>query len=116
MAVAAAVRAREIDGRVPTGWYTEDFTWAELSTLRATERLGGVRHAGVSDPDQFHLVRVHVDAVDQDQKGQKPGQLRTGIQVPGHGQGNHDTGRSRQTLDESDYDQFPDGNTRRTKD
>ena len=33
---------REVDGAALTGWFTEDFTWAELSTLRARERLGGV--------------------------------------------------------------------------
>ncbi len=32
-----------IDGREVTGWFTEDFTLAELKTLRAKERLPGVR-------------------------------------------------------------------------
>ena len=32
-----------IDGVETTGWFTEDFTLAELRTLRATERLPGVR-------------------------------------------------------------------------
>ena len=32
-----------IDGVAVTGWFTEDFTLAELRTLRATERLPGVR-------------------------------------------------------------------------
>ena len=36
---------REVDGAALTGWFTEDFTWAELSTLRARERLGA-RQAG----------------------------------------------------------------------
>jgi glycerophosphoryl diester phosphodiesterase len=30
---------KTIDGKKLTSWFTEDFTWAELSTLRATERL-----------------------------------------------------------------------------
>ncbi|NYD58075.1 glycerophosphoryl diester phosphodiesterase [Nocardioides marinisabuli] len=34
---------RTIDGRETTGWFTEDFTLAELRTLRAVERLPGVR-------------------------------------------------------------------------
>jgi glycerophosphoryl diester phosphodiesterase len=34
---------KEIDGVVLTGWFTEDFTWDELSTLRARERLGSLR-------------------------------------------------------------------------
>jgi glycerophosphoryl diester phosphodiesterase len=33
---------RTIDGAELTGWFTEDFTWSELATLRACERL---RHA-----------------------------------------------------------------------
>ncbi|MDH2427541.1 glycerophosphodiester phosphodiesterase [Sphaerisporangium sp. TRM90804] len=32
-----------IDGRTLTGWFTEDFTLAELNTLRAVERLPGLR-------------------------------------------------------------------------
>jgi len=32
-----------IEGLATTGWFTEDFTLAELRTLRATERLPGVR-------------------------------------------------------------------------
>ena len=32
-----------IDGREVTGWFTEDFTWKELRTLRAEERLPAVR-------------------------------------------------------------------------
>jgi glycerophosphoryl diester phosphodiesterase len=30
---------KTIDGKRLTGWFTEDFTWQELSTLRCTERL-----------------------------------------------------------------------------
>ena len=32
-----------IDGVSLSGWFTEDFTWAELATLRATERLPKLR-------------------------------------------------------------------------
>ncbi|GAA2983813.1 glycerophosphodiester phosphodiesterase family protein [Streptomyces fulvorobeus] len=34
---------RTVDGRAVTGWFTEDFTLAELKTLRAVERLPLVR-------------------------------------------------------------------------
>ncbi|MEV5429203.1 glycerophosphodiester phosphodiesterase family protein [Streptomyces sp. NPDC052701] len=34
---------KEVDGRPVTGWFTEDFTLAELRTLRAVERLPRVR-------------------------------------------------------------------------
>ncbi len=32
-----------IDGDTLTGWFTEDFTWEQLSTLRATERIPQLR-------------------------------------------------------------------------
>ncbi|QBE48041.1 glycerophosphodiester phosphodiesterase family protein [Leucobacter triazinivorans] len=34
---------KTIDGARQTGWFTEDFTWAELSTLRCRERLARIR-------------------------------------------------------------------------
>lgn len=34
---------KRIDGVSLTGWFTEDFTWSELSTLRAVERLPQLR-------------------------------------------------------------------------
>lgn len=39
---------KTIDGVVTTGWFTEDFTLAELKTLRARERLPQVRNANVA--------------------------------------------------------------------
>ena len=38
-------RSKTIDGELVTGWFAEDFTLAELRTLRATERLPGLRPA-----------------------------------------------------------------------
>ena len=35
--------AKEVDGRAKEGWFTEDFTLAELRTLRARERLPELR-------------------------------------------------------------------------
>ncbi|CAL9597326.1 Glycerophosphodiester phosphodiesterase, periplasmic [Streptomyces sp. enrichment culture] len=35
---------KTVDGRTVTGWFTEDFTLAELKTLRAVERLPAVRN------------------------------------------------------------------------
>jgi glycerophosphoryl diester phosphodiesterase len=41
---------KSIDGVRLTGWFTEDFTWAELSTLRAVERLPQLRqHSATFD-------------------------------------------------------------------
>ena len=39
---------RTIDGREVTGWFTEDFTLAELKTLRARERLPQLRPGNVA--------------------------------------------------------------------
>ena len=38
-------RSKTIDGRLVTGWFAEDFTLAELKTLRARERLPSLRPA-----------------------------------------------------------------------
>ncbi len=40
---AARHRSQVIDGETLTGWFTEDFTLAELKTLRARERLPALR-------------------------------------------------------------------------
>jgi glycerophosphoryl diester phosphodiesterase len=37
-----------IDGVEQTGWFTEDFTWAELSTLRTAERLPKIRRGSAT--------------------------------------------------------------------
>src|SRR3954454_17832446 len=36
-------RTQEVDGVEITGWFTEDFTLAEVHTLRAVERMPAVR-------------------------------------------------------------------------
>ena len=38
-------RTKTIDGQSLTGWFTEDFTLAEIKTLRARERLAFRSHA-----------------------------------------------------------------------
>jgi len=41
---------KHIDGESRTGWFTEDFTWSELATLRAVERLPKLRqHSSTFD-------------------------------------------------------------------
>jgi glycerophosphoryl diester phosphodiesterase len=44
-----------IDGTSVTGWFTEDFTWAELQTLRARERLPAVRPANTAFDGRFRI-------------------------------------------------------------
>jgi glycerophosphoryl diester phosphodiesterase len=50
--------SKVIDGRPVTGWFTEDFTWAELQALRARERLPELRPASAAFDGQFPLVRL----------------------------------------------------------
>ena len=45
---ATRLTTRVIDGMTVTGWFTEDFTLAELRTLRARERLPELRRANVA--------------------------------------------------------------------
>ena len=45
-----------IDGQKQVGWFTEDFTLAELKTLRAKERLGQLRPQNAAMDGWFDLV------------------------------------------------------------
>ena len=45
---AARKTAKSVDGETMTGWFTEDFTLAELRTLRARERLPQLRLANMA--------------------------------------------------------------------
>src|SRR3954468_15754420 len=49
---------KEIDGSALTGWFTEDFTWTELSTLRARERLGAIRQTNATFDGRYPLLRM----------------------------------------------------------
>jgi glycerophosphoryl diester phosphodiesterase len=49
---------KSVDGVNVTGWFTEDFTWAELSTLRAIERLPGVRQHSASFDGRYPILRL----------------------------------------------------------
>jgi glycerophosphoryl diester phosphodiesterase len=44
-----------IDGTSITGWFTEDFTLAELKTLRARERLGALRTQNATFDGRFEI-------------------------------------------------------------
>ncbi len=49
---------KTVDGRRLNGWFTEDFSWAELSTLRARERLPTLRPESASFNDRYPLMRL----------------------------------------------------------
>ena len=46
---------KTIDGETATGWFVSDFTLAELKTLRAVERLKGVRVANQAYDGEFQI-------------------------------------------------------------
>ncbi|MEU4789017.1 glycerophosphodiester phosphodiesterase [Micromonospora tulbaghiae] len=52
---AARKATKTIDGVTVTGWFTEDFTLAELRTLRAKERLPQVRVANTAFDGRFEI-------------------------------------------------------------
>jgi glycerophosphoryl diester phosphodiesterase len=52
---AARKTTRSIDGESITGWFTEDFTLAELKTLRARERLPELRKANARYDGAFSI-------------------------------------------------------------
>lgn len=53
--LAARKATKIIDGVPVTGWFTEDFTVAELKTLRAKERLPQVRVANTAFDGTFQV-------------------------------------------------------------
>ena len=55
---AARRTTKRIDGVEHTGWFTEDFTWAELSTLRCRERLPMLRPASAAHDDTEPPLRL----------------------------------------------------------
>lgn len=61
---AARKATRTIDGQSVTGWFTEDFTLAELKTLRTRERLPKLRPDSVQyDGDDQILTFAEVAAI-----------------------------------------------------
>jgi glycerophosphoryl diester phosphodiesterase len=55
---ASRKTTRVIDGVSRTGWFTEDFTWSELSTLWARERLPKLRQASSTFDGTERLLRL----------------------------------------------------------
>jgi glycerophosphoryl diester phosphodiesterase len=55
---ASRRRVKDVDGRTVRGWFAEDFTWAELATLTARERLPRLRPAGAAFDGRDGLLRL----------------------------------------------------------
>ncbi|MFC0680796.1 glycerophosphodiester phosphodiesterase family protein [Lysobacter korlensis] len=49
---------KRVDGVALTGWFTEDFTWEELRTLRSFERIPGVRAANTVFNGWYGILRL----------------------------------------------------------
>lgn len=49
---------KTVDGRRLTGWFTEDFTWDELSTLRTRERIPDIRPRSATFDDAQPVLRL----------------------------------------------------------
>jgi len=49
---------KTVDGQTLTGWFTEDFTWDELRTLRTRERLPALRPASAEHDGEEPILRL----------------------------------------------------------
>ncbi|WP_369139353.1 glycerophosphodiester phosphodiesterase family protein [Modestobacter versicolor] len=65
-------RTQEVDGEEVTGWFTEDFTLAELRTLRAVERMPGVRPLNTAYDGRFGVLTL-AEIVDLARRRSTPG-------------------------------------------
>lgn len=48
-------RTKNVEGQQVAGWFSEDFTLAELRTLRARERVGNIRPASATYNDLYQI-------------------------------------------------------------
>jgi glycerophosphoryl diester phosphodiesterase len=49
---------KTVDGTAQTGWFTEDFTWDELATLRTKERLPELRASSATFDGEQPILRL----------------------------------------------------------
>lgn len=54
---ADRLTTKVVDGEELTGWFTEDFTWAELSTLTCNERLPELRPGNTTEDGKYPMLR-----------------------------------------------------------
>lgn len=55
---AARRTTKVVDGVTLTGWFTEDFTWEELATLRCRERVPALRPANTEHDGSERILRL----------------------------------------------------------
>jgi glycerophosphoryl diester phosphodiesterase len=56
---AARKTTKTVDGQTQTGWFTEDFTLAELKTLRAVERIPKLRPGNTRFDGEFQIPTLY---------------------------------------------------------
>lgn len=77
---ASRRRAQIVDGEAMEGWFTEDFTLAELKTLRARERLPKLRPANTSFDGQFEVPTFdEIMQLALDTNRRRPGHPKIGV-------------------------------------
>ena len=88
---AARCRTQRVDGVEVTGWFTEDFTLAELKTLRARERIpqlrpGNTTYDGQLEVPAFVEILAYLAKVNtvRLQSGQKPVGIYPETKHPSH--------------------------------
>jgi glycerophosphoryl diester phosphodiesterase len=73
-------RTQVIDGEATTGWFTEDFTLAEIKTLRARERLPQLRAANRSFDGRFEVPTFEeILQLAEDTNRRRASQSRIGV-------------------------------------
>ncbi|KAJ1684128.1 hypothetical protein LUZ63_020697 [Rhynchospora breviuscula] len=77
---ASRKTTKTVDGKKITGWFTEDFTLAELKTLRAKERLPQVRPGNTRYDGRFQVPTLD-EVLDLVAKEQKVLHRRIGVYI-----------------------------------
>jgi glycerophosphoryl diester phosphodiesterase len=79
-------RTTEVDGVSVTGWFTEDFTWAELQELRIRERLPDFRPQSAVHDGEGRILRLAdlLDLLDGDEARSRGTGLVAEIKHPTH--------------------------------
>jgi glycerophosphoryl diester phosphodiesterase len=67
-----------VDGQSITGWFSEDFTLAEIKTLRAVERIPGIRPGNTRFDRQFEIPTLQ-EIIDLARAHEKAGGRAIGI-------------------------------------
>jgi len=77
---AARRRTQTIDGDIMTGWFTEDFSLAEIKTLRARERLPELRPQNTAFDGRFSVPTFdEIMQLAADAKRRRGGAVKIGV-------------------------------------